>query len=132
MEYNHIYPLYFLSYSFTDCPLNFTGQGRVNQLGGVFINGRPLPNHIRLKIVELAASGVRPCVISRQLRVSHGCVSKILNRYQETGSIRPGVIGGSKPKTNALDIEKKIEDYRRENPGIFSSEIREKLLKVRS
>lgn len=72
----------------------------MNQLGGVFINGRPLPNHIRLKIVEMAASGVRPCVISRQLRVSHGCVSKILNRYQETGSIRPGVIGGSKRKLN--------------------------------
>ena len=106
------------------------GQGRVNQLGGVFINGRPLPNHIRLKIVELAAAGVRPCVISRQLRVSHGCVSKILNRYQETGSIRPGVIGGSKPKVTSDDIEKKIDDYRRENPNIFSWEIRDKLIKV--
>ncbi|NXG13617.1 PAX3 protein, partial [Grallaria varia] len=76
------------------------GQGRVNQLGGVFINGRPLPNHIRHKIVEMAHHGIRPCVISRQLRVSHGCVSKILCRYQETGSIRPGAIGGSKPKVS--------------------------------
>ena len=132
----------------------------MNQLGGVFINGRPLPNHIRLKIVELAAAGVRPCVISRQLRVSHGCVSKILNRYQETGSIRPGVIGGSKPKTNGTGsansgsihststggggggggggngnsdgngVERKMDDYRRDNPNIFSWEIRDRLIKV--
>ncbi|XP_055904358.1 protein gooseberry [Eupeodes corollae] len=108
----------------------FQGQGRVNQLGGVFINGRPLPNHIRLKIVEMAAAGVRPCVISRQLRVSHGCVSKILNRYQETGSIRPGVIGGSKPRVATPDIEAKIEEMRQENPGIFSWEIRGKLIEL--
>ncbi|NXN21078.1 PAX3 protein, partial [Nycticryphes semicollaris] len=81
------------------------GQGRVNQLGGVFINGRPLPNHIRHKIVEMAHHGIRPCVISRQLRVSHGCVSKILCRYQETGSIRPGAIGGSKPKVSPSQLE---------------------------
>lgn len=104
------------------------GQGRVNQLGGVFINGRPLPNHIRLRIVEMAAAGVRPCVISRQLRVSHGCVSKILNRYQETGSIRPGVIGGSKPRIATPDVERRIEEYKGENPGIFSWEIRDRLV----
>jgi len=108
----------------------FTGQGRVNQLGGVFINGRPLPNHVRLKIVEMAAAGVRPCVISRQLRVSHGCVSKILNRYQETGSIRPGVIGGSKPRVATPEVETKIEEYKRDNPAIFSWEIRDRLVKV--
>ena len=100
----------------------------MNQLGGVFINGRPLPNHIRLKIIEMAASGVRPCVISRQLRVSHGCVSKILNRYQETGSIKPGVVGGSKPKIDTERIEKKVKEYQERNPGIFSWEIRDKLV----
>uniref|UniRef100_A0A673LHC6 Paired box protein Pax-7-like n=1 Tax=Sinocyclocheilus rhinocerous TaxID=307959 RepID=A0A673LHC6_9TELE len=91
------------NYPRTGFPLEVStplGQGRVNQLGGVFINGRPLPNHIRHKIVEMAHHGIRPCVISRQLRVSHGCVSKILCRYQETGSIRPGAIGGSKPRVS--------------------------------
>ena len=78
----------------------------------------------------MAAAGVRPCVISRQLRVSHGCVSKILNRYQETGSIRPGVIGGSKPRVATPEVEAKIEEYKKDNPGIFSWEIREKLIKV--
>lgn len=101
----------------------------MNQLGGVFINGRPLPNHIRRKIIEMAANNVRPCQISRSLRVSHGCVSKILNRYQETGSIRPGVIGGSKPRVATPEIENKIEELKNKQPGIFSHEIKAELIK---
>jgi hypothetical protein len=56
------------------------GHGGLNQLGGMFVNGRPLPEVIRQRIVDMAHQGVRPCDISRQLRVSHGCVSKILGR----------------------------------------------------
>ena len=50
-------------------------------------------------------------------------------RYQETGSIRPGVIGGSKPRVATPEVENKIEEYKKDNPGIFSWEIRERLVK---
>ncbi|XP_042593074.1 paired box protein Pax-2a isoform X1 [Cyprinus carpio] len=111
------------------------GHGGVNQLGGVFVNGRPLPDVVRQRIVELAHQGVRPCDISRQLRVSHGCVSKILGSYQkdliryyETGSIKPGVIGGSKPKVATPKVVDKIAEYKRQNPTMFAWEIRDRLL----
>lgn len=48
---------------------------------------------------------------------------------QETGSIRPGVIGGSKPRIATPEIENRIEDFKKENPGIFSWEIRDRLIK---
>ncbi|KAG8011512.1 Paired box protein Pax-1 [Nibea albiflora] len=102
--------------------------GEVNQLGGVFVNGRPLPNAVRLRIVELAQLGMRPCDISRQLRVSHGCVSKILARYNDTGSILPGAIGGSKPRVTTPAVVKSIRDYKQDDPGIFAWEIRDRLL----
>lgn len=115
----------------TDClvdPPQLLTYGEVNQLGGVFVNGRPLPNTIRMRIVELAQLGVRPCDISRQLKVSHGCVSKILARYNDTGSILPGTIGGSKPRVTTSRVVQAIRSYKDKDPGIFAWEIRERLL----
>ncbi len=81
------------------------GQAGVNQLGGVFVNGRPLPDHVRRQIVELALVGIRPCDISRKLLVSHGCVSKILTRFYETGSIRPGSTNGGSGRHSKVSLK---------------------------
>ncbi len=78
----------------------------MNQLGGIFVNGRPLPDHVRRQIVGLALNGIRPCDISRKLLVSHGCVSKILTRFYETGSIRPGSMNGGSGRHSKVKIEK--------------------------
>ncbi|KAH8292607.1 hypothetical protein KR054_005533 [Drosophila jambulina] len=97
------------------------GHGGVNQLGGVFVNGRPLPDVVRQRIVELAHNGVRPCDISRQLRVSHGCVSKILSSKNYKFFRR--LNAAPKHICDALGIY-----IYRENPTMFAWEIRDRLL----
>ncbi|TPP58755.1 Paired box protein Pax-9 [Fasciola gigantica] len=103
-------------------PIVFEGQGRINQLGGMFINGRPLPYETRLRIVQLSHNGVRPCDISRQLKVSHGCVSKILQRYNETGSVSPGATGGAR-KSRIIHHELQSTPVRRGHPSHSSNRI---------
>lgn len=58
-------------------------------------------------------------------------MSSFLCRYYETGSIKPGVIGGSKPKVATPKVVDKIADYKRQNPTMFAWEIRDRLLAER-
>lgn len=54
--------------------------------------------------------------------------SLAFSRYYETGSIKPGVIGGSKPKVATPKVVGAICKYKRENPTMFAWEIRDRLL----
>ncbi|KAM7056828.1 paired box protein Pax-4 [Acridotheres tristis] len=103
------------------------GPSGVNQLGGLFLNGRPLPTCKRQRIIALAASGARSSDISRSLKVSNGCVSKILGRYYRTGAVGPKAAGGSKPRMATPAVVARIARLKLEQPGLFAWEIRRQL-----
>ena len=104
------------------------GDGRRNQLGGMYVSGKPLSRELRSRIINLSCLGLRQCDISRQLKVTHGCISKLLSKYQETGNLDP-VQNAGRPRVITSEIEKKIDQYRRADPGAFCWELREHLIR---
>lgn len=104
------------------------GPDHVNQLGGTYVNGKPLPKEIRLEVLRLALQGVRPCAISRRLRITHGCISKLLSKYRKTGSIQSGGEGVGRPRVITCHIAQRIDQYLTEQPRIHSREIQARLI----
>uniref|UniRef100_A0A914Z4U7 Paired domain-containing protein n=1 Tax=Panagrolaimus superbus TaxID=310955 RepID=A0A914Z4U7_9BILA len=79
----------------------------------------------REKIVGLYQNGWKICDISKKLCVTHSCVSKILNRFRTTGSVRPKDAKESRVESPLVAA---IRDYRFRLGMTRQSEIREQLI----
>uniref|UniRef100_A0AC34EZS5 Homeobox domain-containing protein n=1 Tax=Panagrolaimus sp. ES5 TaxID=591445 RepID=A0AC34EZS5_9BILA len=64
-------------------------QRKVNKFGGYYFNGKPLPYEIRKEIIRQLNEGIGVTQIGRNLQISHGAVSKIVQIYRATRSIEP-------------------------------------------
>ncbi|KAF7632936.1 Paired domain-containing protein [Meloidogyne graminicola] len=80
----------------------------------------------RQQIVDLHKSGWKICDISKCLCVTHSCVSKILQRYRTTGSVRPK---DAKEGRQESPLVAAIRDYRVRLGIVRQSEIREQLIR---
>jgi 'Paired box' domain len=67
------------------------------------------------------------CILLSEIDISMYIL--IPRRFNETGSIKPGLIGGSKPKVATNGVVDQIIRYKRDNPTMFAWEIKERLLK---
>uniref|UniRef100_A0AC34GU81 Paired domain-containing protein n=1 Tax=Panagrolaimus sp. ES5 TaxID=591445 RepID=A0AC34GU81_9BILA len=69
---------------------NSSDKGRgTNLYGRPYCPGRPLCMDERYRIIHLFQTGMKVNAISKELCISHGCVSKIITRYRETGLLVP-------------------------------------------
>uniref|UniRef100_A0AC35FCB3 Uncharacterized protein n=1 Tax=Panagrolaimus sp. PS1159 TaxID=55785 RepID=A0AC35FCB3_9BILA len=64
-------------------------QRKINKFGGYYFNGKPLSPAKRIEIIRQLKDGIGVTQIGRNLQISHGAVSKIVQNYRKTRSIEP-------------------------------------------
>uniref|UniRef100_A0A914P722 Uncharacterized protein n=1 Tax=Panagrolaimus davidi TaxID=227884 RepID=A0A914P722_9BILA len=64
-------------------------QRKINKFGGYYFNGKPLSPAKRIEIIRQMKDGIGVTQIGRNLQISHGAVSKIVQNYRKTHSIEP-------------------------------------------
>ncbi len=66
---------------------------------------KPYPMELRQRAVRFVGSGESRHAVARRLGVSVSCVVKWLLRHEATGSVKPGQVGGHRPR-------KIVDDHR--------------------
>lgn len=88
--------------------------------------GRPLSKDLRERIVEAVDGGESRQATAKRFAVSPSCVVKLIQRWQKTGSLEPGQMGGW--KEHALsEHEAVVHELIGQHPDLTLEELRAKL-----
>jgi transposase len=87
---------------------------------------RPLSMDLRERIVEAVERGESRNAAAKRFAVSVSCVIRLVQRWQDTGSIVPGQMGGRKDHALAAH-EAVVRALVRERPDITLEELRDAL-----
>uniref|UniRef100_A0A7E4V7E0 Paired domain-containing protein n=1 Tax=Panagrellus redivivus TaxID=6233 RepID=A0A7E4V7E0_PANRE len=72
-----------------------------NQNGGLYVNGKSLPMEVRLEIVQRYIRKEKITKIAKDMKLTHGVVSKITQHFQKTGLITPKNVKSTNEKVSA-------------------------------
>ena len=88
--------------------------------------GRPLSKDLRERIVEAVGGGESRQSTARRFAVSPSCVIKLMQRWNKTGSIEPGQMGGWKEHALA-EHEAVVRGLIRMHPDLTLEELQDRL-----
>lgn len=108
--------------------MNLSVQLRINQSGGLYDNGRYLPQFIRERVLDLAHEGMSQRRIAQELTTSRHFIQNVVRDYDLTNSsFQPGKShkGRSVLTPNAVEC---IEIEKLCKPSIYCSELQNRLI----
>lgn len=100
----------------------------MNRQGGIYDNGRVLPQMYRERILDLYHQGTSQRAIADDMRVSMGYVNKVVHHYVENNTSLPQFRKHAPRNIITPEVSEYIEMEKLCQPSIYSAEIKNRLL----
>jgi transposase len=87
---------------------------------------RPLSMDLRERVLEAVEGGSSRCAAAERFGLSASCAIKLMQRWNDTGSLEPGQMGGHKEHALAADAER-VRALVRARPDLTIDELHAQL-----
>ncbi|XP_031557587.1 paired box protein Pax-8-like [Actinia tenebrosa] len=100
----------------------------INHQGGIYDNGKELPQIYRERILDLNHQGLSQRAIADEMRISIGYVNKVVRHYDEHNTSLPQSRRCPPREIVIPEVAEYVEVEKLCQPSIYTSEIKHRLL----